>query len=244
MPRRSRLRLPGYPMHVIQRGHNRSRCFASDNDRILYLALLEELSVTEHCAVHAYVLMTNHVHLLVTPEEHDSLSELMRKLGQRYVQHYNKVQKRTGALWEGRFRSCLVDSKTYLLRCHRYIELNPVRARMVDRPSQYAWSSYHVNALGDSSRLIQPHPEYRALGRDPPQQRTAYRQIFKAEITNEEITAIRRACNSGFALGSKEFIAEIERLSGRRATRARGGGETSRSVPKVPAGGTRDLSPV
>jgi putative transposase len=165
--------------------------------------------------------MTNHVHLLATPEESHSLSELMRKLGQRYVQHFNKVHKRTGSLWEGRFRSCLVDSQTYLLRCHRYIELNPVRAAMVRRPSEHVWSSYHCNALGESSTLINPHRTYLALGRDPEQRRTAYRQIFKAELTNEELGEIRRACNSGFALGSKEFVAQVERITGRRAIRAR-----------------------
>jgi putative transposase len=221
MPRTARFRIPGYPVHVIQRGNNRSACFVRDKDRILYLALLEELSRSEHCPVHAYVFMTNHVHLLVTPGERDSLSELMRKLGQRYVQHFNRVHRRTGGLWEGRFRSCLVDSQTYFLRCHRYIELNPVRAGMVQRPSEHVWSSYRVNALGESSSLIEPHSTYLALGRDPAQRRTAYRYLFKADLTNAELTEIRVAANSGFALGSKAFIAELERISGRRAAKAR-----------------------
>jgi len=171
--------------------------------------------------------MTNHVHLLVTPHERDSLSELMRKLGQRYVQHFNRVHRRTGTLWEGRFRSCLVDSQNYFLRCHRYIELNPVRAGMARRPSEYPWSSYGTNGLGEYSSLVEPHPTYLALGRDPAQRRTAYRHLFKAEITNAELEEIRVAANSGFALGSKAFIAELERISGRRPVRAPRSRETA-----------------
>ncbi len=221
MPRQPRLRLPGYPLHVIQRGNNRGACFVSDADRVLYLALLEELSKKENCRIHAYVLMTNHVHLLATPVERESMSELMRKLGQKYVQHFNRVHKRTGALWEGRFRSCLVDTETYLLRCHRYIELNPVRAGMVHRPAEYPWSSHRANARGEPSTLLEPHPAVLALGRNPASRRTAYRELFNEEPSATELAEIRSVSRGGFALGSRKFVAEVAKACGRRAQRAR-----------------------
>jgi putative transposase len=220
MPRHARIRLPGYPLHVTQRGNNRGHCFVRDADRILYLALLQEFARKERCNVHAYVLMTNHVHLLATPNDRNSMSEMMRRLGQKYAQHFNRVHKRTGTLWEGRFKSCLVDSQSYLLRCYRYIELNPVRAGMVRRPADYRWSSYRVNGQGESSTLIEPHRSYLALGRNPADQRTAYRNLFKDDPTEEELKEIRSATRGGFALGSKQFIAEVEDASGRRAKRA------------------------
>jgi putative transposase len=145
MPRHARLRIGGLPLHVIQRGVNRCACFGDESDYGVYLALLEELSTRYECAMHAYVLMTNHVHLLVTPPEPDGASKLMKHLGQRYVQYFNRRHKRTGSLWEGRFRSSLIDSEGYLMRCHRYVEMNPVRAGMVQRPSDYRWSSHGSN---------------------------------------------------------------------------------------------------
>lgn len=232
MPRHARIRLPGYPLHVMQRGNNRGPSFMSDSDRNLYLALLEELSAPEACEIHAYVLMTNHVHILMTPLERDSASELMRRLGQRYAQHFNRVHKRTGALWEGRFKSCLVDSETYLLRCHRYVELNPVRAGMVRRPGEYAWSSYRANAEGESSSLIKPHCAVLALGRDAASRRAAYRALFKVGPSEEELEQIRSACKSGFALGSKRFIEEVQRACGRRASRSRSKQSKAKDGPK------------
>ena len=221
MPRHARIRLPGYPLHVRQRGNNGSACFVTDADRVLYLALLDELSKKENCRIHAYVLMTNHVHLLATPVERESMSELMRKLGQKYVQHFNRVHKRTGTLWEGRFRSCLVDTETYLLRCHRYIELNPVRAGMARGPAEYAWSSHRANARGEPSTLLEAHPTVLALGRNPAARRTAYRELFREDLSNVELEEIRSASRGGFALGSKQFIAEIEKACGRRVERRR-----------------------
>jgi putative transposase len=151
MPRRARLSLPGIPWHIIQRGNNRAACFHAEEDYRLYLDYLKEFSAKFDCAVHAYVLMTNHVHLLLTPEHIDSAALLMKHLGQRYVQYVNRTYKRSGTLWEGRFRSCLTQSEQYVLACHRYIELNPVRAGMVKKPQDYPWSSYSANALGDES---------------------------------------------------------------------------------------------
>jgi putative transposase len=137
MPRRARFRLAGHPIHLIQRGNNRSACFRSERDRVLFLGLLNELGREHRCAIHGYVLMTNHVHLLLTPMEPQGPSLFMKHLGQRYVQHFNKVHGRTGSLWEGRFRSSIVESSDYFFRCQRYIELNPVRAGMVVCPEEY-----------------------------------------------------------------------------------------------------------
>src|SRR5258706_3286643 len=163
MPRHARLRIAGHPLHIIQRGVNRAACFAGDSDRILYLALLEELAGQQACAIHAYVLMTNHVHLLLSGDRSDAPSALMKHLGQRYVQTFNRKHGRTGSLWEGRFRSSIVDSDGYLLRCQRYIEMNPIRAGMVTRPDDYPWSSYASNANGAPSTILSPHWLYLSL---------------------------------------------------------------------------------
>ena len=220
MPRHARFRLDGYPLHVIQRGNNRSACFLDDRDRILYLALLEELSRAHACPIHAYVLMGNHVHLLLTPEHASNVSALMKNLGQRYVQYFNRANKRTGSLWEGRFRSSIVDTEAYLLRCHRYVELNPVRAGMVEHPSAYPWSSYRVNGEGGDSALVEPHPMYLALGCDAASRRRAYCELFVDHPPQREIDEIRSACQGGFALGREAFIAELEGALGRPVARS------------------------
>ena len=144
MPRRARLSLPGVPWHIIQRGNNRSVCFHAEDDYQFYLHYLKEFADKFGCALHAYVLMTNHVHLLLTPARDDSAALMMKHLGQRYVQYVNRTYRRSGTLWEGRFRSCLTQSEDYVLACYRYIELNPVRAGMVLKPQDYRWSSYHA----------------------------------------------------------------------------------------------------
>ena len=164
IPRPPRAFLPGVPQHLIQRGNNRTAIFLADEDYRFYLDSLHAVSLRYDVAIHAYVLMTNHVHLLATPAYRDSLARLMQALGRRYVRFFNAKYQRTGTLWEGRFRACLIDSDRYVLGCYRYIELNSVRAKMVGRPSDYRWSSYRVHADGDSSRLITKHPPYLALG--------------------------------------------------------------------------------
>ena len=216
MPRRARLRLPGLPLHVIQRGNNRSACFFADEDYSLYLHHLKELSRKFRCAVHAYVLMTNHVHLLLTPVRQDGPSLLMKHLGQRYVQYINKTYRRSGTLWEGRFRSSIVQEQGYLLRCYRYIELNPVRAGMVKHPRDYRWSSYRANAEGKPSRLLRPHEEYLALGRQDSERLAAYQALFRSELDPKEVEEIRTAVNGGFALGNARFKAEVAAMLGRR----------------------------
>jgi putative transposase len=201
------------PLHVIQRGNNRGDCFFAVRDYTAYLGMLQELAAEHGCAVHAYVLMTNHVHLLLTPQRADSAALLMKNLGQRYVQLVNRRHGRSGSLWEGRFRSCIVDSDQYLLRCYRYIEMNPVRASMVGDPAQYPWSSFHANALGLPSPLITLHAQFNALGRDADARRDAYRALFAEPLTDPELRQIRAATNGGFALGSAAFVEDLaERL--------------------------------
>lgn len=223
MPRRARLSLAGIPWHIIQRGNNRSTCFFAEADYLFYLDRLQELAPRFDCAVHAYVLMTNHVHLLLTPAHENSAALLMKHLGQRYVQQINRRYGRSGTLWEGRFRSCLTQSERYVLACYRYIELNPVRAGMVGRPDEYRWTSYHANALGRADPLIAPHDEYLCLGREEASRREAYRALFKAHLTSDAVTTIRQATNGNLALGESTFQTEVERVLGRRAGRGRPG---------------------
>jgi putative transposase len=223
MPRRSRLSLPGIPRHIIQRGNNRSACFFAEDDYRFYLDRLAELSKKFGALVHAYVLMNNHVHLLLTPERADSAALTMKHLGQRYVHYINRTYKRSGTLWEGRFRSCLAQAEDYVLACYRYIELNPVRAERVRHPREYRWSSYRANAEGKVDELVSPHEEYRRLGRDPRERREAYRAPFKVHLDGALVERIREATNGNYALGNQRFQAEIERALGRRATRGKAG---------------------
>jgi len=217
MPRRARIALADVPLHVIQRGNNRQACFFSDDDYRFYLDQLRQCAQRAGCAVHAYVLMTNHVHLLLTPREADAAGRLMKLLGQRYVQHVNRLYRRSGTLWEGRFRSCIVQDEAYLLGCARYIELNPVRAGMVAHPSEYRWSSYRANARGEANGLIEAHPIYTALGRRAQERQEAYRELFRHEIEPGLVDDIRRATNGNFALGNERFLAEVTATLGRRA---------------------------
>ena len=154
MPRRPRLSLPNVPLHLIQRGNNRQACFIGDEDYRFYLDWLSEYAGRAGCSIHAYVLMTNHVHLLVSTERSAAPGEMMKALGQRYVQYFNRTYRRSGTLWEGRYRSCPTQAESYLLACQRYIELNPVRAGMVEHPAEYRWSSYRANAQGDIDPMI------------------------------------------------------------------------------------------
>jgi len=165
MPRRARLAIAGIPWHIIQRGNNRSACFYTDEDYLYYLDHLKQQGDKFGCAIHAYCLMTNHVHLLITPKAIDSASLMMKHLGQRYVQYINRTYRRSGTLWEGRFKSCLAQEDRYILTCYRYIELNPVRAGMVIHPRDYRWSSFGFNGDGLESELIRPHSDYEGLGK-------------------------------------------------------------------------------
>jgi len=210
-------------MHVVQRGHNRNPCFLQDADRELYLGLLNEFRGTYGCSIHAFVLMTNHVHLLLTPQEKGSVSDFMRRVGMVFVSAMNRRYGRTGSGWEGRFWSSLVDSRSYLLTCHRYIELNPVRAGLVKQPGRYPWSSHQCNAYGAALPAIEPHPEYLALGCDEEKRRSAYRRLFAHPIPDPEMDRIRVALRSNLPIGSDEFLRGLEQTLERPMTRQRAG---------------------
>jgi REP-associated tyrosine transposase len=218
MARLPRICLPGIPQHIIQRGNNRQVCFASEEDFAAYTHWLKEYSLKYKVAIHAFVLMTNHVHLLATPETEDGISRLMQTLGRHYVRYFNYSYKRTGTLWEGRFKSCIVDAEHYLLICQRYIELNPVRAGMVEAPGDYTWSSYRANGLGQEIKLCSPHELYLALGKCTNSRAKAYRDLFIGHLDASMLHQIRQATNQGMVLGSERFKQEIGRLSGRRVS--------------------------
>ena len=229
MPRRARLSLAGIPWHIIQRGNNRAVCFHAEEDYRRYLDDLAEQSRRFGCAIHAYVLMTNHVHLLLTPQKTDSAGQMMKHLGQRYVQYVNRAYRRSGTLWEGRFRSCLTQSEDYVLACYRYIELNPVRAGMVRHPRDYRWSSFHANGDGKQDALVSPHEQYMGLGRNEAARRQAYRALFKAHLDPELISQIRSATNGNIVLGSKRFEEQIGKMLKRRVTRGKAGRPSQRA---------------
>jgi putative transposase len=209
MPRRARLILPGIPLHLIQRGNNRQVCFFADDDYRLYLDWLKDYADKAGCSIHAYVLMTNHVHLLVSSSYRDGVSTMMKRLGQRYVQYVNRTYGRSGTLWEGRFRSCLTQEEDYLLACQRYVELNPVRAGMVDHPADYPWSSYRANAQGAEDKLLQSHELYLKLGNNAVARQSAYRELFRNELEPGLVEEIRRANNGNYALGNTLFAEQV-----------------------------------
>jgi putative transposase len=223
VPRRARLAVPGIPWHIIQRGNNRSACFYAEVDYRRYLQDLGVQAVRCGCKVHAYCLMTNHVHLLVTPVLTESAGLMMKHLGQRYVQYVNRTYSRSGTLWEGRFRSCLAQEETYVLACYRYIELNPIRAGIVNHPADYAWSSYGCNGQGAEDVLISPHPLYTALGPTRDVCCKNYRELFRAHLEPGLIDDIRLATNGNYALGDARFCKEIEAMLQRRATPGKAG---------------------
>jgi putative transposase len=223
MPRQPRLVLPDVAVHVVQRGNNRHQCFFREGDYAVYLLHLQELARKYDCAVHAYCLMTNHVHLLMTPATSDGVSELMRNLGPRYVQYVNRTYGRTGTLWQGRYRSCIAQSARYVLACYRYIELNPVRAGMVHEPGHYGWSSYRANAGGEISQLITPHPEFLALGPENASRRRAYSRLFDEALDPPTLRAIREATRGDFPLCSPSFVCGIQLPPGRKIKRGQAG---------------------
>lgn len=219
MARQPRFCPPGLPQHVIQRGNNRQVCFNADEDMAAYAHWLHDSAVRYRVAIHAWVFMTNHVHLLLTPETANGLSCLMQSLGRQYVRRYNKTYRRSGTLWEGRFKSCLVQTEVYLLQCQRYIELNPVRAGMVQDPSEYPWFSYRCHALGMESRLLTPHAEYLRLGQTAAERQVVYRDLFRHHLDEAALTDIRESANCGLAFGSERFKDEIEANLNRRVRR-------------------------
>ena len=215
MPRKSRLTVVGVPEHIIQRGIKRQAVFLAEDDMQAYVAWLEEYAKKYQVAIHAWVLMPNHVHLLCTPASSNSISRMMQSIGRMYVQYFNRKYKRSGTLWEGRFKSCLLEEKPYLLPLYRYIELNPVRAGLVDEPMNYVWSSYQCNALGKSSEWLCPHPIFMALGTNDEERQCAYRELFKEHIEGTLLSDIRQTLNKSLVLGSEDFVKELEALTGK-----------------------------
>ncbi len=209
MARYRRLVLPGVAVHIVQRGVNRATCFGEEVDRLVYLSVLRELSKYLNCALHAYCLMTNHVHLLLTPEDGRACATLMRELGRRYVPYFNSRHGRTGTLWEGRFRSCLVESREYVLACHRYIERNPVRAGMVRSLSDYPWSSFRANSGQAEDRGLTEHPEYVALASDPASRCAAYRRFCEDDEDSTFVSAVRDATSGGLPLVGEALRSQL-----------------------------------
>ena len=187
---------------------------------------------TRPCRLHTYVLMTNHVRLLISAERPEAPGALMKALGQRYVQYVNRTYRRSGTLWEGRFRSCLTQEETYLLACQRYIELNLVSAGMARHPAEYRWSSYRANARGEVDKLLQPHPLYDALGADAASRQAAYRELFRYELEPGLVDQIRRATNGNFVLGNECFAAQVTAALGRRARARIDGAAPERPAPR------------
>lgn len=222
MARKPRIDLPGVAQHVIQRGNDRQPCFFRDIDRRRYLQDLRELCLAHSCQLHAYVLMTNHVHLLVTPAAAGAISRVMQSLGRRYVRYINDTYVRTGTLWEGRYKSHPVASDEHLLRCYRYIELNPLRARMVNSPADYRWSSYACNALGAPDPVIQHHACYLALASNGAERQATYRDMVQAAC-DEDTSRFSHHLHHQHPMGNDRFQATIEAQPGRSVSPRKGG---------------------
>jgi putative transposase len=218
MARQPRLDLPGIAQHIVQRGVDRRACFEVESDYDNYLTELSDASIKHDCAVHAYVLMTNHVHLLVTPRTLGAVSRMMQAIGRRYVARFNLRHARTGTLWQGRFKAALVGTARYVLTCYRYIELNPVRAQMVDDARDYRWSSHANNALGLPNALISPHADYLRLGTCDPKRRENYRALFHEKLASEQLETLRLNTRQQRVFGTEAFRAQIETQTGRYAS--------------------------
>jgi putative transposase len=223
MARHPRLILAGVALHVVQRGNNRSACFREDGDYLTYLAHLRYLSGKYECEVHAYCLMTNHVHLLLTPADAYACTLLMRDLGRCYVPYFNRRHGRTGTLWEGRFRSCLAESARYVLACYRYIELNPVRAGMTADPATYLWSSHRANTGIVLDPFVKLHGEFLALGNEEHSRCAAYRRLFQESFEPSLLRSIREATNGGYPLASDAFKSVMIAPAGWRTERGKPG---------------------
>lgn len=209
MPRRPRIVIPGLPLHIIQRGNNRNPCFFERSDYLVYLALLRGAAERSGCNIHAYALMTNHIHLLVSPHSEASPGEMMKMIGDAYVPYINRRYNRFGTLWQGRYRSCLVQDERYFLVCQRYIELNPVRAGLMPHPLDFEWSSYRANASGEHSDIIKQHQIYLDLARSPIERQFNYRALFDEAMPQQEVDQLRHATRANLVFGSAQFSESI-----------------------------------
>lgn len=233
MARLPRLTIPGFPQHVILRGNNRQAIFATAADYETLLRLLDENARKFRVAVHAYVLMSNHVHLLVTPEEDSSLPLTMQAVGRSYVRYFNRAQGRTGTLWEGRYRSTLIQTERYLLTCMAYIDLNPVRAGLVADPAQYTWSSYGHYVGLRTDRIVTPHPLYWQLGNTPFAREAAYRDLVHAGLSVQQQQALTTATLQGWALGDADYVADLQKRTERRVAKGRAGRPAKLPQPTI-----------
>lgn len=226
MPRKPRFFLPNVPVHAIVRGNSRNVIFAEDSDRKNYLEFAKEASEQHKVNIHAYVLMDNHVHWLMSSEVPENISKFMQYIGRRYVPYFNRKYDKSGTLWEGRFKASLVNSDKYLLSCYRYIELNPIRSGMVNHAEAWHWSSYRCNALEEQNNLITPHENYYGLGRNSKQRAKHYQESFKELIDSSLINDIRDSVQTGTPLGNEKFKEQIEKLLGLKV------GHSHRGRPK------------
>lgn len=217
MARLPRMSVPGIASHVILRGNDRQTVFTCDGDRLAFLGYLREAAAAHGLGIHAYVLMSNHVHLLATGSDPHSLALTIQATGRKYVPRFNRLSERTGTLWEGRYRSSLVQADRYALYCQRYIELNPVRAGMVAQAAAYEWSSHLHFAWGKPDDLVTPHGALESLGEDDRQREICYRQLFDRVIPDEMLRAIRDSSHKGWVLGTTDFCEAMQRVTGRRA---------------------------
>ena len=229
MARLPRLTVPGYPHHIVQRGNNRQPIFATNADYEALLAMLDEHARKSAVAIHAYVLMSNHFHVLATPSTATGIPEMMQAVGRRYVRYFNQKQARTGTLWEGRYRSTLIQAERYLLACMVYIDLNPVRAGMVDSAAEYPWSSYSHYAGLRNDRLITPHPIYWDLGNTPFAREGAYRELVQAGLSPAIQSAVTDSVLRGWALGEPDYVADLQRRTARRVSMLRAGRPTGKT---------------
>lgn len=210
MPRKPRFFVPGVPVHIVQRGHSREAVFFEDNDYLAYLRWMKEGALRYQVDIHAYVLMTNHIHILATAYDRDGITRMMQYIGRHYVPYINHTYGTSGSIWEGRYKASLIHDEEYLLTCMRYIELNPLRANMVRSPGQYRWSSYRCNGQGKEDELITPHAIYMSLGKTEASRLTAYKELFKAHLDKEMLEEIRSAWQTGTPLGNDHFRQKVE----------------------------------
>ena len=223
MARLPRLTVAGYPHHIIQRGNNRQAIFAVPQDYRTLLEMLDEHARKSQVAVHAYVLMSNHFHLLATPEAAEGIPQMMQAVGRRYVRYFNQRQARTGTLWEGRYRSTLIQAERYLLACMVYIDLNPVRAGIAQEAAEYPWSS-HAHYIGrQTDRLVTPHPLWWELGNTPFAREAAYGELVQSGLSSSQERALTDSALRGWALGEADYVADLQRRTERRVTKARAG---------------------
>lgn len=216
MARKPRLLIADIPYHVLQRGNNKNVIFFSEQDYTFFLDVLQEAKSKHPCYIYSYCFMKNHFHLLIEPKEKDNISLLMKLLGAKYVHYINRTYKRTGTLWEGRYRCSMIDRELYFLTCLRYIEMNPVRAGIVSLPELYRWSSYRVRAFGENNQIIDLDPWYKGLGKDAQERQFIYRKFFRNSLPDSNLDLIREKTNRNRIIGDTYFTEQIEKIIGRK----------------------------